>query len=893
MSSRCVLFLAPLLCVASFAFAQDRYVSIGGSDSNNGKSPTTAWRTLTHAAEMSASGTRIHVGAGTFGTGTKLEGIEVKSQKRLFIHGAGMGKTILKANAGFSKTINYHYSAGVTAVAYTAVFIVHGKNTQVDLWDMTLDANHLSAPTRLACAVYADGGSGLLNRVEMRNAGAATPDGNQRHVGMIANGKNATDTSFVTLTNCHIHHWNKVGVVMGGKLLTGTIQTSLIEGRGRLGSGKAAQNGIQIMDGGASLLIRDNVIRDIWYVPTAWNATGILDLKANGNTTIEGNRIQACKTGYYHLEGTAGSVTFKNNRIASCGWGVAAYSNGLTATGNDIDADIGVYVAGAVSPSFNGNYYSDFRQNSGYSSKYVAAGNTAVQDTNPLTKPLGLDPQVKIGLGAGAGPEDLVTGDFNADGKIDFAVANGGTNRVVVYFGSGGTDFSTISPKSVSVPGHPILLTTGEFSGSAGQDMVVVAQTGKAYVLKNNGSGSFSLGTGFQVVAATDAPSAIGSGQINGAFQDDFVVGYKGNGLTVPGGTKVLYVKNSVIGAGLTLSGTVRSIEDLVVTDINGDTKPDILAVDTKNNSGTNNKLQVWLRDALSVSYGSMTSYGLEAGGRGLGVGDLDQDGDQDVAVSSDQIVKGELQVFLGQGGTNPTGALVETQRSPFRIDSGAGRVQIVDLQDDRDPDTERVDVVVNHPSKSKMTRLRKWVNGDFQSYRGQFTGLDPRSFAWAQLDGKLLPDLLLAQRGDHNVIVHLDDSDALLQAYGMGGPGVSSRIPQIALAGSSALPLEGNANFVLQVRNARAFSVGVFLFSGDASYSATPCSLQVSFLTLFWLPAIATDRFGNASFPMPIPNNPSLVGQDFYSQLAVFDPLGCFINSFSLSQGVRLRIGH
>ncbi len=63
--------------------------------------------------------------------------------------------------------------------------------------------------------------------------------------------------------------------------------------------------------------------------------------------------------------------------------------------------------------------------------------------------------------------------------------------------------------------------------------------------------------------------------------------------------------------------------------------------------------------------------------------------------------------------------------------------------------------------------------------------------------------------------------------------------------------------------------------------------------MTLFWLPAVATDRFGNASFPLPIPNDNSLVGVDFYTQLAVFDPLGCFINSFSLSQGVRLRIGH
>ncbi len=90
------------------------------------------------------------------------------------------------------------------------------------------------------------------------------------------------------------------------------------------------------------------------------------DMNASSTTSITGNVISGCKTAYYHFDGTASQVTFQSNRIASCGWGAAAYSSRLKATGNDIDADIGFYVAGAVSPAITGNYYSDFRQNSGF-----------------------------------------------------------------------------------------------------------------------------------------------------------------------------------------------------------------------------------------------------------------------------------------------------------------------------------------------------------------------------------------------------------------------------------------------------------------------------------------------------------------------------------------------
>src|SRR5207244_10893698 len=91
---------------------------------------------------------------------------------------------------------------------------------------------------------------------------------------------------------------------------------------------------------------------------------------------------------------------------------------------------------------------------------------------------------VSIHLGDGAGafggstsipagdrPASLAVGDFNGDGKLDFATANYQSNNVSIRLGNGAGGF-TIEP-DVPVGQAPLSLVAGDFNGDGKPDLAV------------------------------------------------------------------------------------------------------------------------------------------------------------------------------------------------------------------------------------------------------------------------------------------------------------------------------------------------------------------------------------------------------------------------------------
>ena len=84
----------------------------------------------------------------------------------------------------------------------------------------------------------------------------------------------------------------------------------------------------------------------------------------------------------------------------------------------------------------------------------------------------------------GTNPVSIVAGDFNADGKIDFAVANKTDNTVTIMLGTGsGTVFNTATSSPFTVGTTPVAITTGDFNGDGSADLGVA----------NNGSTNVSI----------------------------------------------------------------------------------------------------------------------------------------------------------------------------------------------------------------------------------------------------------------------------------------------------------------------------------------------------------------------------------------------------------------
>ena len=64
---------------------------------------------------------------------------------------------------------------------------------------------------------------------------------------------------------------------------------------------------------------------------------------------------------------------------------------------------------------------------------------------------------------AGAGPESLVTGDFNGDHKLDLAVPNPNSNNVSILLGNGDGTFRPAGANGLRCP--PLIAVTYSFGG--------------------------------------------------------------------------------------------------------------------------------------------------------------------------------------------------------------------------------------------------------------------------------------------------------------------------------------------------------------------------------------------------------------------------------------------
>jgi hypothetical protein len=95
-------------------------------------------------------------------------------------------------------------------------------------------------------------------------------------------------------------------------------------------------------------------------------------------------------------------------------------------------------------------------------------------------------------LPAGFIPTAVAAGDFNGDGKMDFAVANGGDNNLWLYFGKGDGTFSLPIILPVTLGQSPVWVATADLRGIGRTDLVVAeADSNSIGVFLGKGGGAF------------------------------------------------------------------------------------------------------------------------------------------------------------------------------------------------------------------------------------------------------------------------------------------------------------------------------------------------------------------------------------------------------------------
>lgn len=270
--------------------------------------------------------------------------------------------------------------------------------------------------------------------------------------------------------------------------------------------------------------------------------------------------------------------------------------------------------------------------------------------------------------GPGPGAQTIVTTDLDDDDVLDVVVTDFATTTPRALLGNGDGSFG--APQPLPASDGVLSIATGDFDNDGVADIAGHSEF-SVVVWTGNGDGTFALHQTYNTLG--NVQPAIAAGDVDGDGLDDVVV-------PVPQGVQTYLGTGTGITAGPT-SNAFGLISDVAFGNFDGDTRPDIVVTDATP-FAQRARVLLGTGDGGFVESGSSTvGFGPEA----ATVADLDGDGIDDVVTSDSfsffNTIRFSVSVLLsdGNGGfrsrvTHPVGA------GP--VSGAAG-----DLDGDGDPD--------------------------------------------------------------------------------------------------------------------------------------------------------------------------------------------------------------
>jgi gliding motility-associated-like protein len=247
--------------------------------------------------------------------------------------------------------------------------------------------------------------------------------------------------------------------------------------------------------------------------------------------------------------------------------------------------------------------------------------------------------QGNIGGGVPAYLYSLGASDLNDDGKPDLVISGGnvGDNRVYIRRNtSTTTSVAFASSLTITVagglsgPGSQI--SFGDLDGDTKPDVVVPGANANAFVILNN-VGNLTFTPVVVSSAVTPTGTAVSDLDLDG--KPDIVISNYGSSHIIAYPNTTSTPGSIIIGAGITMTGSLFQTNQLVTADLDGDGKPEIIAP-----QGSANTIHFYRNTSTpgSIAFNSRQSENLFAdnthNASSIAVADLNNDGKPDLVVT-------------------------------------------------------------------------------------------------------------------------------------------------------------------------------------------------------------------------------------------------------------------
>jgi hypothetical protein len=338
-----------------------------------------------------------------------------------------------------------------------------------------------------------------------------------------------------------------------------------------------------------------------------------------------------------------------------------------------------------------------------------------------------------VTLAVGAGPSDVVVGDFDGDGNLDVATANGGATTVTIRLGDGAGGLG--NAEAVVVGAGPRGITAADFDDDGDDDLVVAVFGDDAIVGIASNAGTF---VAQPPTIVNDGPLDLSPALLDGDALPDLVV---------------LSQNAAALSTFVSVAGNLGPTG---VVPLDGLAEPPVSVV-----TSVFNGLLEPVPDTDAFAFGGGSYQGYDGTGGGTLSGSLTADAGTDLgrawggaiggSAQADIAVvdraRGEVLVLLGDGM-----AMFAVQPA-LAVGAQPSDVVVADVTHDGDPD-----ILVSNAGDDTVTVLERTGGMAWDHAATLDVGGSPSAIAVGDFDGDGALDIVVACEADDSLTLLVSD---------------------------------------------------------------------------------------------------------------------------------------